>query len=87
MQYSPYLRRPEVRDLPNKLEGPFDNLRILDEEKVLGPLNNRLVLEFTKQTPSKNDEPQLTGTDERFVRKIVIGNSKVFTDPKNEKDC
>lgn len=49
MHYEPYLKLPEVDSLKKKkIERPFDILKIKDDETIFSPLNNKIVLEFTK---------------------------------------
>ena len=39
---------PKEEEFENKIEYPFDILKIKDEENIFSPVNNKILLEFTK---------------------------------------
>ncbi|CAK81749.1 unnamed protein product (macronuclear) [Paramecium tetraurelia] len=70
--YQPYNLIPQINEINKKIEFPFDQLKLKDEEKVYTYLNNKIMLEFEKLKEEDNS------------RKIVIGSCKLL-DPKMEK--
>jgi hypothetical protein len=70
---------PTDEEVSKKIESPFDWLSIKDENKIFGPTNKTILLEFEKMLFEGQDNKE-----QCFKRKITIGSCKLL-DPKNEK--
>ena len=68
---------PTDEEVSKKIESPFDWLSIKDENKIFGPTNKTILLEFEKMLFEGQDNKE-----QCFKRKITIGSCKLL-DPKN----